>query len=426
MDFVIKKRPNVISMIGKELPLDQEQPAVLTVRTLGTFAVFSGSNVLSSASPRAQNLWKLFKYILTNRDHPISTDRLIDLLWPDGDCENPIKALYSLMYRLRSLLNSGEAPKQDYILFRHNSYMWNPDVPCKIDAEDFDRYAAQAGEFDRNRLSRIACYQKALELYQGDYLSESAMEDWVLPWANYYKRIYSSCVKPLAKLLMDDGDFTAAVRVCEQAIERDPYEEVLHEMLINCLINMGQLTQAMTHYNYISNLLYKELGVQPSERLQKLYKSIHQSAQDVQYDLRTIKLSMREDPGASHGAFLCDIEVFRQLYKLEARTMERSGQVAYVAVITITTPSHMLPDNRTLNEAMYLLRQVTVGSLRRGDVVSQYSKSQLVLLLATITLEDCELVLGRIRRNFSQQYQGNSVLLLAMVEPVDPVSMPAP
>ena len=69
-------------------------------------------------------------------------------------------------------------------------------------------------------------------------------------------------------------------------------------MLINCLINMGQLTQAMTHYNYISNLLYKELGVQPSERLQKLYKSIHQSAQDVQYDLRTIKLSMQEDPSA--------------------------------------------------------------------------------------------------------------------------------
>ena len=84
----------------------------------------------------------------------------------------------------------------------------------------------------------------------------------------------------------------------------------------------------------------------------------------------------------------------------------------------------MLPDNRTLNEAMYLLRQVTVDSLRRGDVVSQYSKSQLVLLLATITLEDCELVLGRIRRNFDHAYQGSSILLLSMVEPVDPVPMP--
>lgn len=421
---MIENLRNVIGVTGKELPLEQEHAPVLTVRTLGAFAVLSGDDVLSSASPRAQNLWKLFKYILTNRDHPISTDRLIELLWPDGDCENPIKALYSLMYRLRSLLNSGEAPKQDYILFRHNSYMWNKDAPCRIDVEDFDRYAAQAAEVGRDRISRIACYQKALALYQGDYLSESAMEDWVLPWANYYKRIYSSCVKALAKLLMDDCDYTAAVRVCEQAIERDPYEEILHEMLINCLINMGQLTQAMTHYNYISNLLYKELGVQPSERLQKLYKSIHQSAQDVQYDLRTIKLSMQEDPSASHGAFLCDIEVFRQLYKLESRTMERSGQVAYVAVITVTTPAHMLPDNRTLNEAMYLLRQVTVDSLRRGDVVSQYSKSQLVLLLATITLEDCELVLGRIRRNFNHAYQGSSVLLLSMVEPVDPVPMP--
>lgn len=60
--------------------------------------------------------------------------------------------------------------------------------------------------------NRIACYQKALALYQGDYLSESTMEDWVLPWANYYKRIYSSCVNDLVKLLMDDGEYASAAR----------------------------------------------------------------------------------------------------------------------------------------------------------------------------------------------------------------------
>ena len=405
--------------------MEQKHTPVLTVLTLGDFAVHSGDEVLSIASPRAQNLWKLFKYILTNRDHPISTDRLIEVLWPDGDCENPIKALYSLMYRLRSLLNSGEAPRQDYILFRHNSYMWNKDAPCRIDVEDFDRYASQAAEVGRDRISRIACYQKALALYQGDYLSESAMEDWVLPWANYYKRVYSSCVNALVKLLMDDGEYASAVQVCEQAIERDPYEEILHEMLINCLIHMGQLTQAMTHYNYICNLLSKELGVQPSERLQKLYKSIHQSAQDVQHDLQAIKLSMQEEPISNHGAFFCDIEVFRQLYKIESRFTELSGQAAYVAVITIATPAHMPLDSRTLHEAMALLRQVTADSLRRGDVVSQYSQSQLVLLMTALTREDCELSLSRIQRNFNYEYQGFSVLLLSTVEPVDPAPMPA-
>ena len=74
---------------------------------------------------------------------------------------------------------------------------------------------------------------------------------------------------------------------------------------------------------------------------------------------------------------------------------------------------------------MVLLRQVTVDSLRRGDVISQYSQSQLVLLLTTLTLEDCELALSRIRHSFNQQYQGSSVLLLSTVEPVDPAPMPA-
>ena len=107
------------------------------------------------------------------------------------------------------------------------------------------------------------------------------------------------------------------------------------------------------------------------------------------------------------------------------RTRQDRIPAVYVAVITIATPTHMLPDSRTLNEAMILLRQVTVDSLRRGDVISQYSQSQLVLLLTTLTLEDCELALSRIRRSFNQQYQGSSVLLLSTVEPVDPAPMPA-
>jgi DNA-binding SARP family transcriptional activator len=394
--------------------------SVLVITTLGSFSVQSGSVMLSGASPRAQNLWKLFKFILTNRDHPIPTERLIELLWPDDDCENPIKALYSLMYRLRTLLNSGEVPKQDYILFQHNTYIWNKSAPCDIDVENFDRLITRGADLSLTPSARIDAYKQALSLYHGDYLSESSMEDWILPWSNYYKRLYSTAVRELAKLLLDEGDYAGVVRICEQAIERDPYEEALHEMLINGLICMGQLTQAMTHYNYISNLLYKELGVQPSDRLQKLYKAIHQSVQDVQYDIHSIKLSLREDPASSKGAFICDMDVFRQLYILESRTMERSGQVTYVAVITIANLSHMLPDNATLTRAMALLRQVCVSSLRRGDVVSQYSKSQVVMLLATITLEDCYMVMDRIKRRFIQSSNGLPVLLNAMCEPVDP------
>ena len=136
---------------------------------------------------------------------------------------------------------------------------------------------------------------------------------------------------------------------------------------------------------------------------------------------------MQEDPASGHGAYLCDMEVFRQLYNLESRILERSGQAVYVAVITIATPTHMLPDSRTLNEAMILLRQVTVDSLRRGDVISQYSQSQLVLLLTTLTLEDCELALSPHSPQLQPAVSGDSsVLLLSTVEPVDPAPYARP
>ena len=110
---------------------------------------------------------------------------------------------------------------------------------------------------------------------------------------------------------------------------------------------------------------------------------------------------------------------------MESRFTELSGQAAYVVVITIATPAHMPLESLTLHEAMVLLRQVAADSLRRGDVVSQYSQSQLVLLMTALTREDCELALSRIQRNFNYEYQGSSVLLLSTVEPVDPAPMPA-
>lgn len=247
-------------------------------------------------------------------------------------------------------------------------------------------------------------------MYRGDYLAESSSESWALPPTNYYKRLYTTVVMRLSELCAAENDYASVVKYCERAIELDPYEESLHATLINALARLGQLSQALAHYDYIKAMLFSELGVQPSEALQKLYENIHkQFEEDLPADLVTIQDSLKEDATDIKEAFFCDIDTFKYIYQLETRAIQRSGLAVYIALITILTPEGRLLDEKTLTPAFAFLKNTVLTGLRRGDVVTQPSKSQLLIMLPVITVESCELVMQRLKDRFEETYVGRPV-----------------
>ena len=394
-----------------------ETVPALTIKTLGSFSVCVDGKPLSYDSPRAGLMWKLFKFIVTNRSGPVPTEKIIDVLWPDDEeCDNPLKALYTLMYRLRGELNRHYSQKQEFILFQQNTYLWNRNAPYTLDVEDFERLCRQAAE-TTDEQQQLELYTQAFDIYGGDYLAESISESWVLPQATYLKRLYTQSVRRICAIYNEKNDYEAVVRVCERAIELDPLEDSHHVLLIEALIAQKQLSQALAHYDYISVLLYNELGIQPSEQLQELYKKIHQSTEDAQYDLPTIMQQLAE-PDASPGAFLCDLEVFHKIYQLETRAIERSGQSTYLACLMLTTPLHKIPSAKQLSQAISLLKKTVLYSLRRGDVVTQYSKSQLLLLLPGNSYENCEKVIKRLKNSFHTQYKDDGIELQYSFKPI--------
>ena len=394
---------------------------VLRIQTLGGFSVSVDGVTLSDNSARAGQVWKLFKFIITNRANPIPTDKIIDALWGEDEaCDNPIKALYSLMYRLRALLNKPFAQKQAFILFQHNCYIWNARAPFWLDADQFEALCRRAGDVALPEPERIALYRQAFDLYPGDYLAESSQEIGALPPVNYYKRLYTQVVHELSALCEAAGDWASVVHICERAIELDPYEETHHIALIRALIQLGQLSQALAHYDYITSVLYKELGVSPSDRLQELYKQIRSHSEDVLYDINTIEATLDETEGSPGGAFFCEAETFRRIYQLEKRAMARSGLSAYLCSLSLTTPQHRVPPADVLGDCLPRLKDVVVSGLRRGDVVTQYSKSQLLLILSSTSFEDCERVLQRLQAAFCRGYKGPPVAIQPSIKLMRP------
>jgi GGDEF domain-containing protein len=69
------------------------------------------------------------------------------------------------------------------------------------------------------------------------------------------------------------------------------------------------------------------------------------------------------------------------------------------------------------------LYDVIKGSLRRGDVFSRFSSTQFVLMLPTLTYENCEMVMERVIRRYKQTYRAKAADIIASVQPLIPVEL---
>jgi len=361
-----------------------------------------GDAVISDNSTRSHKVWKIFKYLITNRHKRVTVETLIDVLWPDEGPDNPQKSLYTLMSRLRKLLNAGEDGAQ-YILFQHDCYHFNHDLPVWLDVSHFESLIKQA-EGDSDEQKKISLFEQAVDIYTGHYMAESASEMWILPVTNYYRRLYMRMVTQLADIYARLGMQDEVIRLCGKAIENEPFEESLHEHLIHALFINGDVEMAKKQYKGFSDSVKKEFGAEPSESFRASCKGIL-SVGNRQQNLAAIKRKLELESGRS-GAFFCGADIFNQIYTFDKRSDERMKFPVFLALMTISVGAGKSDEEKAIKSAMLIMRQCIMRTLRSGDIVSQYSKNQYLLMLSARITDDAKTAMTRVKREFEEAYQG--------------------
>ena len=89
-----------------------------------------------------------------------------------------------------------------------------------------------------------------------------------------------------------------------------------------------------------------------------------------------------------------------------------------MGLLTISATHREQINDTVLSRQMAVLLEVARNSLRRGDIISQFSESQYVLLLPTVTYESGMMVLDRIRNNFKQQNPRSPIVILGRLRPL--------
>ncbi|MGN0371513.1 MAG: BTAD domain-containing putative transcriptional regulator [Enterocloster sp.] len=399
-------------------PSAPEEKPVIYVKTLGGFSIKAGDREINDSRNQSKKPWCLLEYLVVFQKKEISPGELIDVIWADDPGVNPSSALKTLMFRSRKLLEPLGISPQKLLVQQRGSYAWTQDYPTVLDIDEFENICSSVLNKELPDEEALALCLKGLELYRGDFLPKSGYESWVIPISTYYHSLYQKLVYRAVKLLLKQENYSRITAICQEAVSIEPFDEEFHYYLVYSLYKDGHTSQAIEKYNHTMDLFYNEFSISPSDHFKELYKTIRSKEQGVNTNLDAIQEALKEE--ASGGAFYCEYPVFYDLFQLERRAIERTGDSIYLCLLTICGLDGQVPKHLILNKAMEHLNQAIRDSLRCSDVYTRYSISQYLILLPTVTADKGEMVLKRIISRFRRQYNRKDIMVEYKLQPLLP------
>lgn len=399
-------------MEKKNLAKMKENHSALNIRMFGKFQIENENGMLNKENMRSEMLTRLLAYMVSHREKDMTAQELIDVLWPDDQSDNPSGALKNLMYRLRKLMNRTWGEDGRYIITGRGAYQLNPELVVRVDIEEFEECCRQVFNSEDPAVQQENG-KKAVELYQGMFLSELSSEYWVISIATYYHSIYLTMVKKLAALLEKEKQFTDVEEICAKAIQIEPLDEEIHCFLLRAMIADNKQKLASDHYKETVKLLYDSLGVRPSGEMETIYEELQKIQHDHESNIDIIQEELREEK--TSGAFFCEYGVFRKIYALESRSSSRLGISVHLALVSLYLDFQVSKDKNDyaslIGEGMKVLEDTLLKRLRSSDIVCRYSVNQFLVMLPACQYEDAKMVVNRLKDSFYKSGKTNKLLL---------------
>jgi len=234
----------------------------LAVRVLGDFAV-DGVEPRVLGSRKARQALHL---LALAEGRAVPGDVLADALWGDAPPARPDDQIAVLMSRLRSVLGRARIEHRDSGYLLH--YDW-------LDAAEL---AALTGEMERRRgagnvVGAAAAARVALSLVRGS--GPAALPgDWAHLRRSELERLAARARQLAAAVLLDAGDWMAAVDATTAALASDAYSEAALRVQLRGYVMGGQVAAALAAYAAARDRLSDDLGTDPSPETEALHTAI--------------------------------------------------------------------------------------------------------------------------------------------------------
>lgn len=385
---------------------------MLNVNMLNGFSITLGDATVGDSSGHSKSVWLLLAYLICARGKVVSMDELIALLWENsGKSANPRNAMKTAFFRARTCLDQLEDGAGHRLILRlPEGYAWNKEFPLALDTDQFRRLCAARG------VDRLNSQLQAVELFGQGFIPKLRDNAWAARQDKELRQLYVKTVKKILTAWERQTMWQEVADLCASAAVQDPLNEELYLRRMAALMELGNNRAAAQVFEDMNQYFLSATGGMPSEEVQALYRQAVSNVNDRRVAPAVLleQLSEPED----NGAFFCDYDVFRALYRLQVRDSVRTKEEVSLAVFTVTDQKDEELSPRSLRLVMENLRQIAPPLLRQGDAMARCSDSQYVLLLPRAGFENSRMVCERVRKAFFRQYPHSPAKLRVTVCPM--------
>lgn len=388
------------------------------IQMMDTFTIYINEIQADRMVNKSRKGVALMQYLILNREQPVPNQRLLNTLWSEEKSTNPENALKTLVSRLRALLNQISPGLGQAIVADRNAYHWELQPGMAVDLYEIeDIFAALSAGRQEDAGARKDLYVRLMKLYTGDLLQNGEQSEWALARATALHNQYMASMYDYIDILKNEENYKEVVNVCRAALDVDNFDDRLHMELMTALIKTNRTSEALVQYKHVIHLHYRYLGIQPSDDMQEFYKQIVHAGKTLEFNLESIRNELRES-GEQRGAFVCEYAVFKEIFNLQMRNLERLGSTMFLAVIMVSGLNGQTMEPIKQDNIMSGLLDILKQNLRKGDTITHFSPTIFALLLPSVNYTTGNMVMERVKRLFYKKYPNSNVSFNYRVGPL--------
>ncbi len=239
-------------------------PPALKIFMLGSFKVWQSGMRLEEQRLRQRQADRLLAALLLAKDNRLSSDELIEMLWPSKTPSSGLVALNHASSTLRKVLEPDLPDRYPsrYLRIEEGWVSFILPIHSWVDVQQFENFYQHQD------------FRKAVDLYKGELLPGYLYESWTDIPRQRLHLLFQKALHELAQNEFRQGHYYECLQVCQRLLILEPWHEQAALLGMQAAIEINDYLSARRIYTELKSGLLNDLGTLPQAELQVFYNSI--------------------------------------------------------------------------------------------------------------------------------------------------------
>lgn len=346
--------------------------------------------------------WQVFCLMTTERNKWTPYDAFLSAFWPERPYDKAVNSLKNAILLLRAeLCWEKGALYNSCIEYCNGGYRLGPDIEVYADYMDFYENYKQIGE-RRGILihHQLPIYCRMVGLYNGGFYFVEKKKDWLYQYAHILERIYSDSICNCFRMLSATGMYNEIVAIYDDVTQKYRPCAEMTGYWYRALDMLDRKAEIPTYYaaapERLKKIRQEELKLDREELIEILEDEDKETNEN-----RKKLISIKEELIVSKKkkARLMDYE------RLKRHCAKHTSRLS-IGLFTFSGTNMEENDPERIESALGVFKSIALSTLRSEDILTPYSKNQILVVLPNHSISSGVLVRDRLCRLFVEKEEG--------------------